>query len=90
MRMFVGSDVHKKHTEVAIVDEDVIVTEQERIENERALGAISCFVVRGMERRIIAGFTHSRSSMHGESGMQDAFLLLAVRELFRFFSVLVN
>lgn len=45
MRMFVGLDVHKKHSEVAIVDEDVVMTEQERIENERALGASSCFVV---------------------------------------------
>jgi transposase len=32
--MFVGLDVHKKYTEVAIVDEDGVVTEQERIENE--------------------------------------------------------
>ena len=33
MRMFVELDVHKKYTEVAIVDEDV-VEKQERIENE--------------------------------------------------------
>jgi len=32
--MFVGLDVHKKYTEVAIVDEDGVITEQERIENE--------------------------------------------------------
>jgi transposase len=32
--MFVGLDVHKKYTEVAIVDEDGVVTKQERIENE--------------------------------------------------------
>jgi len=32
--MFVGLDVHKKYTQVAIVDEDGVVTEQERIENE--------------------------------------------------------
>lgn len=37
MRMFVGLDVHKKYTEVAIVDEDGVVTEQERIENEPGL-----------------------------------------------------
>ena len=37
MRMFVGLDVHKKHIEVAIVDEDGVVTEQERIENEPGL-----------------------------------------------------
>ena len=29
--MFVGLDVHKKYTEVAIVDEDGAVTEQDRI-----------------------------------------------------------
>ena len=34
MRMFVGLDVHKKYTEVAIVDEDGVVEKQERIENE--------------------------------------------------------
>ena len=34
MRMFVGLDVHKKYTEVAIVDEDGVVTKQERVENE--------------------------------------------------------
>jgi len=34
MRMFVGLDVHKKYTEVAIVDEDGVVAKQERIENE--------------------------------------------------------
>ena len=34
VRMFVGLDVHKKYTEVAIVDEDGVVTEQERIENQ--------------------------------------------------------
>ena len=32
--MFVGLDVHKKYTEVAIVDEDGVVEKQERIENE--------------------------------------------------------
>ena len=37
MRMFVGLDVHKKYTQVAIVDEEGVVTEQERIENEPAL-----------------------------------------------------
>jgi transposase len=37
IRMFVGLDVHKKYTEVAIVDEDGVVTEQERIENEPGL-----------------------------------------------------
>jgi len=37
MRMFVGLDVHKKYTEVAIVDEEGVVTEQERIENEPGL-----------------------------------------------------
>ena len=35
--MFVGLDVHKKYTEFAIVDEDGVVTEQERIENEPGL-----------------------------------------------------
>ena len=35
--MFVGLDVHKKYTQVAIVDEEGVVTEQERIENEPAL-----------------------------------------------------
>jgi len=34
--MFVGLDVHKKYTEVAIVDEDGVVAEQERIEKEPA------------------------------------------------------
>ena len=34
MRMFVGLDVHKKCTEVAIVDEEGVVEKQERIENE--------------------------------------------------------
>ena len=34
MRMFVELDVHKKYTEVAIVDEDGVVEKQERIENE--------------------------------------------------------
>jgi transposase len=34
--MFVGLDVHKKYTEVAIVDEGGVVSKQERIENERA------------------------------------------------------
>jgi transposase len=34
MRMFVGLDVHKKYTEVAIVDEDGVVEKQERVENE--------------------------------------------------------
>ena len=33
-RMFVGLDVHKKYTEVAIVDEEGVVEKQERIENE--------------------------------------------------------
>lgn len=37
MRIFVGLDVHKKYTEVAIVDEEGVVTEQERIENEPGL-----------------------------------------------------
>ena len=37
MRMFVGLDVHKKYTEVAIVDKDGVVSEQERIENEPEL-----------------------------------------------------
>jgi predicted NBD/HSP70 family sugar kinase len=32
MRMFVGLDVHKKYTEVAVVDEDGVVEKQERIE----------------------------------------------------------
>jgi transposase len=35
MRMSVGLDVHKKYTEVAIVDEDGVVEKQERIQNER-------------------------------------------------------
>jgi transposase len=34
MRMFVGLDVHKKYTEVAVVDEEGVVEKQERIENE--------------------------------------------------------
>ena len=34
MRMFVGLDVHKKYTEVAIVDEEGVIEKQERIENE--------------------------------------------------------
>lgn len=34
MRMFVGLDVHKKYTEVAIVDEEGVVEKQGRIENE--------------------------------------------------------
>jgi transposase len=33
--MFVGLDVHKKYTEVAIVDEDGVIEKQGRIENER-------------------------------------------------------
>jgi hypothetical protein len=37
VRMFVGLDVHKKYTEVAIVDEEGVITEQERIENEPGL-----------------------------------------------------
>jgi len=37
MRMFVGLDVHKKYTEVAIVDEEGVITEQGRIENEPGL-----------------------------------------------------
>jgi transposase len=32
--MFVGLDVHKKYTEVAIIDEDGVIEKQERIENE--------------------------------------------------------
>ena len=32
--MFVGLDVHKRYTEVAIVDEDGVVEKQERTENE--------------------------------------------------------
>ena len=36
MRMFVGLDVHKKYTEVAIVDESGVIEKQERIENEPA------------------------------------------------------
>jgi len=35
--MFVGSDVHKKYTEVAIVDEDGVVEKQERM--ARAMAA---------------------------------------------------
>jgi hypothetical protein len=35
MLMFVGLDVHKKYTGVAVVDEDGALTEQERIERER-------------------------------------------------------
>jgi transposase len=34
MRMFVGLDVHKKYTEVAIIDESGVIEKQERIENE--------------------------------------------------------
>ena len=49
MRMFVGLDVHKKYTEVAIVDEDGVVTEQERIENEP--GQIEEFSNRLKQRR---------------------------------------
>jgi transposase len=41
MYMFVGLDVHKKYIEVAIVDDDGVITEQERIENE--LGRIEEF-----------------------------------------------
>jgi predicted NBD/HSP70 family sugar kinase len=37
MRMFVGLDVHKKYTEVAIVDEEGVVEKRERIENEPTL-----------------------------------------------------
>jgi transposase len=37
MCMFVGLDVHKKYTEVAVVDEDGVITKQERIENEPGL-----------------------------------------------------
>jgi hypothetical protein len=33
-RIFVGLDVHKKYTEVAAVDEDEVVTEQDEIENK--------------------------------------------------------
>jgi hypothetical protein len=33
-RMFVGLDVHKKYTEVAIVNENGVIEKQERIENE--------------------------------------------------------
>ena len=32
--MFAGLDVHKKYTEVAIVDEEGVVLRHERIENE--------------------------------------------------------
>jgi transposase len=32
--MFAGLDVHKKYTEVVVVDEEGVITEQERIENE--------------------------------------------------------
>ena len=32
--MFVGLDVHKKYPEVAIVDEEDVITKQERIENK--------------------------------------------------------
>jgi transposase len=35
--MFVGLDVHKKYTEVAIVDEEGVIERQERIENEPEL-----------------------------------------------------
>jgi predicted NBD/HSP70 family sugar kinase len=35
MRMFVGLDVHKKYTEVAIVDEDGVIEKQGRIERAR-------------------------------------------------------
>jgi hypothetical protein len=35
MRMFVGLDVHKKYTELAIIDEEGVIEKQERIENER-------------------------------------------------------
>ena len=35
--MFVGLDVHKKYTEVAIIREDGVIEKQERIENARAL-----------------------------------------------------
>jgi hypothetical protein len=35
-RIFVGLDVHKKNSEVAIVNEDGIVKEQERRENKIA------------------------------------------------------
>ena len=34
MRMFVGLDVHKKYTQVAIIDEDGVIEKQERISNE--------------------------------------------------------
>lgn len=37
MRMFVGLDVHKKYTQVAIIDEDGVIRKQERIENEPKL-----------------------------------------------------
>jgi transposase len=37
MHMFVGLDVHKKYTEVAILDEDGAVRKQERIQNEHEL-----------------------------------------------------
>ena len=36
-RMFVGLDVHKKFTQVAIVDNDGVIEKQERIENEPGL-----------------------------------------------------
>lgn len=35
--MFVGLDVHKKYTQVAIVDEDGVIEKQERIDNEPEL-----------------------------------------------------
>jgi hypothetical protein len=41
IRMFVGLDVHKKYTEVAIIREDGVIEKQERIENE--LGKIEEF-----------------------------------------------
>jgi len=34
MHMFIGLDVHKKSTEVAIVDEERVTEKKERIENE--------------------------------------------------------
>ena len=41
MCMFVELDVHKKYTEVAIVDEEGVVEKQERIENEEFSNRLS-------------------------------------------------
>jgi transposase len=37
IRMFVGLDVHKKYSQVAIIDENGVVEKQERIKNEPRL-----------------------------------------------------